>query len=493
MIIPFSSFAPDLWAGMGSQKALNCLPAEDGYIPLKSLDANTSALNERCQGAITLRDSSGVVYTFAGDDTDLWRLQSSTFNEVSSSTGAYSTGVDENWEFTQFGSTALATNYTDPIQGWTLGTSSAWSNHLTSTKKPKARHIGIVREFVVLGNTNDSTDGEVPHRVWWSAINDSADFDPAQSTMCDYQDIPDGGWVQKIVDGVEYGLVFQDYAISRMTFVGTPAVFQFDKIDRKRGTPLPGSVVGWGRHVFFISEDGFFYNDGTQSHPIGAKKVDRTFWSTMDGNNKHRVSAAVDPENKVIMWSYPSTSGDGSPDRMLFYQWDVNEWSEAEVDMEILARTMTESLTLEDLDSISTNIDTGFNVSFDSRIWMGGEFKVGAFNASHKLGYFDGTNLAATIDTKELQPVPGQRSRVSRVRPLVDGSSTTVTITPIHRAKQDTSATTGSAVSLESGSGSAAVRATDRYHRFRVITSAGDTWDRAVGVELEEFSAAGTR
>ena len=33
--------------------------------------------------------------------------------------------------------------------------------------KPRARHVDVVREFLVLGNTNDTTDGAVPNRVWW--------------------------------------------------------------------------------------------------------------------------------------------------------------------------------------------------------------------------------------------------------------------------------------------------------------------------------------
>lgn len=495
MIIPFGEWAPDLpdlTPGF-VRTAKNVLPQEVGYIPMSGLQSFTDALDARPLGGVTAIQTDGTIEIFAGDASKLYRfaLSSGNFSDVSVG-GGYSTASDDHWEFIQFGNNVLATNFAEAIQGWTLGSSSAFAAHVTSTRKPKARRIGVVREFVVLGNVTDTTDGDKPQRVWWSAINDSQDFDPDQSTLCDYQDLPDDGWVTKVVSGVEYGLVFQDHAITRMSFVGTPTIFQFDKIDRKRGTPMPGSVIPYGRHVFYISEDGFFYTDGSQSHPIGTNRVDKAFWGQVDYAHLNRVSGAVDHINKCIYWGFPgSGSSSGVPNKIYAYRWDVNRWSEAEIDHELLMTPMFQGYNLDTLDNLTTNIDT-LTVSWDSRAYSGGGFQVSAFNTDYKLCTFEGTVLAATIDTAEHQLVPGRRAKVTRVRPILDGSSVTPTIAVGSRDNQHAASSFGSDTSLET-SGAAAVRSNARYHRFRVKTSSGDTWTHGVGVDVEEVHTEGNR
>jgi hypothetical protein len=44
--------------------------------------------------------------------------------------------------------------------------------------------------------------------------------------------------VQKVVGG-EYGLVFQERAVWKMTYIGSPVIFQFDLIERSRGAFAP--------------------------------------------------------------------------------------------------------------------------------------------------------------------------------------------------------------------------------------------------------------
>jgi hypothetical protein len=128
----------------------------------------------------------------------------------------------------------IATNGADAPQVVTLGAPT--SRH-SPDLPPKARHIAVVRDFVVLGNVDDGTAR--PNRVAWSAINNSADWAVSASTQSDIQDLQgDGGWVQKVVGG-EYGLVFQERAVWKMTYIGSPVIFQFDLIERSRGALPP--------------------------------------------------------------------------------------------------------------------------------------------------------------------------------------------------------------------------------------------------------------
>ena len=83
----------------------------------------------------------------------------------------------------------------------------------------------------------------------------------------------------------------------------------------------------------------------------------------------------------------------------------------------------SEAYTVDTLDNVSNSLDD-LNVSFDSRYWLGGVVNFAGFDSDHKLIQFDGATLAATIETVEIEPVPGRRSTVTMVRPIVDGTST---------------------------------------------------------------------
>jgi hypothetical protein len=342
-----------------------------------------------------------------------------------------------------------------------------------------------VRDFVVLGNTSDTTDGVKNERVWWSAVADSQDFDPDAATQSDFQDIKDAGWVQRVVGGAEYGLVFMESAVERMTYNASGLVFQFDRVDRKRGTPIPNSVIGFGRHVFFISEEGFMLTDGVTSTPIGQNRVDRTFWGQFDLSNISRVSAAVDPVNKLVMWAFPGTGNTGEANKRFTYNWADDKWSEQDIDCELIFRSLGQGTTLDGLDAaVGTDIDDAatFKFSFDSRAFTGGEALLGGFDTSNKYGTFTGTNIAATLDTTEKNLFPGRLADVTGIRPLIEtaGGTVAVTGTVAGRLNQQETVSFDTAAAINTD-GFCPVLNSNRFHRGRVIIPADDDWTACQG------------
>jgi hypothetical protein len=477
--LPFGEWLPDLadYRNPGCTNALNVIPAADGFRPMPDKTVQSDALDATALGAFAARDTSGNVSVYAGDATKLYALSNQSFSDISKS-GGYSTATGSAWEFTLFGQTVIATNYDDAVQSIGIG-GSQFADLITGTNKPRARRVGTVRDHLVLGDTFDSTDGTKPERVWWSAINDATDFDPSASTLSDYQDQPDGGAVKHVEGGVEYGMIFQENAITRMTFVGSPLVFRFDKIDRQRGTPIPGSVIGHGRMVYFISEEGFFVNDGTRSNPIGQNKVDKEFWDQFEVENADGVSAAIDAVNKLVVWAFPgSGSTGGVPNKLYLFDWVNNRWSSVDMDVQFVLRTLTQGYTLDGLDAVG-NLDA-LPYSLDSRAWVSGDLRLSAFDTDNKLNFFDGSNLAATIETA-LRDI-GMRSKVQGFRPLVDGG--TVTGAVASKAKLTDTASFATAVA-ENSNGYCPQISEGRYHKFQVNIAAGGTWTKAQGVEID--------
>jgi hypothetical protein len=380
----------------------------------------------------------------------------------------------------KWGEKIIATNFADDIQIITFGDDNFAI--MTVANSHKARHMGVVRDFVVTGNTEDGVDGNVPHRVQWSGLNDETDLGEVNATtQADYQDLlGSGGWVQKVVGG-EYGIVFQETSIWRMTYIGSPIVFQFDQILPGHGTPAPGSVAQYGDWIFYLSQQGFeMLINGVDSKPIGAQRIDRTFFADLDATNIHRMSSAIDPVNFRVYWAYPGAGNTGGmANRILVYDWSADRWTYSEQDTQHLFVASLGGYTLDGLDAITTDLDA-LPASLDSREWIADTPTMGKFDADNKLAFYTGSAMTAEIQTPELQLFPERRSMLRTVRPLVDGGTTTVQVGS--RNLQSEAVSTTPAKSLNS-SGIANIRKNARYHRFRLNIS-GD-WINATGVEPE--------
>lgn len=489
----FQEFMPDqgYYNNPGITVAKNVLPYEDSYKSFPSQTVYSNALNARCQGAQAGRDNAGNTYNFAGNASKLYKLSGGTYSDVSK-VGGYTTGAEESWFFTQFGSNMIATNYADAIQAFNMGTSSVFAD--LSATAPKARYIAVVRDFLVAGNVNDSTDGVVPHRLRWGPIGNPAGvWTPSAALQADYQDLDSaGGWIKQIVGG-EYGVILQERYITKMTYIGSPDIFRFDVVEYDRGTPAPGSVTKYGNFIPYLGGDGFYIFDGQQSASIGAGKVDKFFYNDVDQNYMGRICSTIDPINKIIFWAYPgSDNTGGNPNKILAFNYSPSakkRWAYAEQDLEFIYRSLAEGYTLDGLDAVSTSIDA-LLFSLDSRVWTGNSAILSGFNTSHKQVNFTGAALDATIETTEARFNPAGRSFITRLRPVIEGYST-MTVQLGTREDLNDTVTYGSAVSPETTTAAISVRSNARYHRARVNLSGG--FDHAKGIDVEAMTMVGNR
>jgi hypothetical protein len=492
-MLEFAAWLPDqpAYTNPGANDAKNCLPLTNkSYGPLKGLASVVAAINERAQGAASLQESDGTQHTFVGDDTDLYLLTATTFDEISSSTGAYTTATTDHWDFIQYGNRCIAVNgHTDGPQTYLMGTDTVFSNLAGSP--PQAKHVAVINNFVMLGNIDDS--GVVPNRVHWSAIDAPTDWPvigsaDAAAKQSDRQDLPTGLSVEAIIGAVggADGAVFMRESIFRVQYVGSPIVFNFTEVERTRGTLTGKSVVNVGPFAAYLAEDGFYMFDGANSTPIGNQKVDKYFFADLDLNYIYRISAAADPVNKIIIWSYPGAGSDGgAPNKLIIYNWETQRWSYGEVDAELIFSDTTVGYTLDTINAFG-NLET-ITTSFDDRFWVGGLNSLSAFDGSHKLSTFSGAALAATLTTTEvggmeLFQLPNERLYVNGVRPYVDGGTYTVTLTYRDSPSGTTTSVGPNAVNTN---GMANFTQSCRYARFTVDVAAGGTWAHAQGVDLD--------
>lgn len=447
--------------------------------------------------------------------------------------GSAYTGVYR-WQFIQFGNYAIATNGSDKVQYYDINASSYFGD--LSVIAPIAKHITTVRDFVVCANIGAGTN---PSRVNWSDINDPTDWTSGGASQSDFQEIPDGGDITGITGG-EFGIVFLEKAIVRMTYIGSPLFFQFDTVSKNIGCIEGGSIAQYGGLTYFLSDDGFYSTNGQTVEGIGAEKVDRYFYNNANIGDIDTISTAVDPERNLVIWNYTTTSG---PRALLIYNFQTKKWCQADTDVDYLSTLATSGTTLEGIDTAynitagsfvatkqytirsvgttdytligavantvgvlftATGVGSGTGVAIDmaasatalktidtltttldDRLYKGGKFLFGGVRDT-KIITFTGTPATATITTNDLEY--GYNSVLTLIRPSVDNGSADVSVAS--RRMLDDTITYSTAVSASS-EGRCPVRSAGRYHRVS-LTPTGSIWSSAIGVDLD-YSEQGNR
>ena len=382
----------------------------------------------------------------------------------------YVTPNNQRWRFTQFGNVLIGANGGNRLQGYNVDSSTNFSD--LAADAPQSRYVTVVRDFVVSGYVNDSTIRA--NRVQWSALNDESSWTNSATTQADFQDIPDGGAVVGLTGG-EFGLVFMDRSIHRMSYVGSPLVFQFDNISRNQGCYEANSIIQYGGTSFFLSDDGFYACDGQQIIPIGNEKVNRFFFDDVDEGLLPLMSAAIDPARKLVIWAYASLSS-ATVNKLLIYNYEIGKWTSGTTNASRVATSSTPSFTLEGLD-VFGNLDN-IPTSFDSRIWLGGKMQFAGVKNT-KIITFSGENNTAYIETGDIE-VPGSTSAITLAKPIVDNGSGNVAL--ISRRLLNQPVVFGTQV-VADAENRVSIRGVGRYHRLQ-LTPTGQ-WKTTVGIDID--------
>lgn len=448
--------------------------AANAAVPRRSLSSiTTPALTGKCRGFSAARDKQARDIVLAGDSTHLYRAFSTltgtfTFSAIHSLSITMSTCAT--WEFAHFeesptSTSNFATNGSTPVLRSQFRHSVTMSFVALSSPSVRARHIGVISRFLVLGNTSEGTSATgsyAPSRVWWSAFGTPTDFSPSAATQSDWEDLASGGAVQKITSGTEYGLVFQERQVQVMRYVGRDVIFDFSPINYAPGTPIPNSVIAYNGVVYYISREGVIALNGLDIQRIGNNKIDRHFWETVDQSRFHDITSGVDHANKIIWWAYPTDTA-GYSKRMLGYKSDDGRWTR----------------WFQDTEAVGT-----------IRQGLPGEMFV-AFDTDHKLkSWTSNAFVNGVFQTKRLQPDPGKRWQcngitlyMSGIGTLTTGTVTARVFDSLHPSAAPSSTT---AVTLRANETYFPLRVAGKYIDFTLTLNPGSSTEtRYIGMELD--------
>jgi hypothetical protein len=272
-----------------------------------------------------------------------------------------------------------------------------------------------------------------------------------------------------------------------MSYVpGSPIIFQIDRIAQDKGLYAPYSIVRAGEQIFYYGTQGFAkIAPGGYPEPIGREKVDRTFLADLDKGNLQLCIGASDPRTSRVYFAYKSVSGQtGLYDKILGYDYVLDQFFPISDTGEYLLGISQTGLTLEALDSISSSLDA-LTLSLDAYA-TAVQPEIAQFSSAHKLGFYRGTNLEATLESGE-QGTDDKKIRVKGFRAVTDAATHYGSCS--YRDTSSATVTSGTEVLVSSRTGRCDMQRETRYSRFKVRIPAGTTWTYCAGVEPDVAGA----
>jgi len=450
-------------------------PMADGYRPVGQWASIYTALAAAPKGGASFVSPQGVAsMIIAGTATNLYKAESGAFTSIGS---GYSIQGDQRWRFAQFGELAIATNAADAMVKINL---ADFTVSTLGGNPPKFESLGVVKDFLV----GTCRDGDIM-TIGWCGLN-NAEFWTVGQRQSDYNIIPDGGRVNGILSG-EFGIILQRDRICRMDYVGGNTIFEINEVSSNIGCVTPHSVAQWGVLGFFLSDEGFMMWDGAQAIPIGNEVIDRTFAALYNSADWPSMSTAIDPVNRVCMWSMG--------DAIYCYNWNLQRWSTITYVSPIIFSGVTKGVSIDEQDPAvganDDNLDFAGLASLDSATFKGGDPKLYVFSSTNALGSFSGTPMAATFTGGDVEMHRNRNSRLKRGRPDVDTASG-LTLSLLKKQTLGSSGTSDSFSTLMAG-GHMPTRTQARYLRptLTISSAASPAWTFARGVEFD--SAPGNR
>ena len=474
------------WKPVSKVATVTISAASPGVITLAShgFAANDPVVFSNSGGALPAAITAGTTYFVktvltANTFTISATAGGTAINTASIGTGTHSVtwtysalSSSSQWQFAQFGNLVFATQKNAVLQVYNLSSSSAFADCAGSP--PQADYISVVGRFLVLSGLLSN-----PFRIQWSGLNDTTNWTSGVNSS-DFQDFPDGGIVRGVAGG-EFGTIFQDQAIRRMSYIpGSPLIFQIERIAQDLGLFAPYSIVRAGSLIFFHSAQGFYkIAPGGLPEQIGRERVDRTFFDDLDKAELRMFIGCSDPRSTRAFWAYKSTSGTtGLYDKIIGIDYALDRWFTISMTGEYLIGMSQPGITLENLDALSSSLDA-LGASLDS-FAVSTQPLIAQYSSAHKLGFFSGSNLEATLETAE-QGTDGRRVFVNGFRPVVDAPS--IYGSASYRETVSDTPTSLTEVAKNTRTGRCDLRRSTRYSRMKVRIPASTAWTYAAGVE----------
>jgi hypothetical protein len=458
-----------------------------GYGPAASLSvpASAVALDADPRGSISVQMADGSWATFVATAAKIEELQSDyTWDATIDTSRTVPDGDDVS--FAKFGSYLLNSDLSDGLKAYNLET-PAGNNSVSGA--PAARWI-YVSNYVVFAlglSTNErrfESTVQGTYDNWTGPGSDGLTYTEGGNLVCGF-DLGNGVSVH-----------FQDSACNRIQFGAAPqgALYTVTSIDKKIGALSGRSVVVWGGKAYWPTRDNFYETDGFTIQSIAQGKVKDWFFGkdgkagVADLDALASMEGSIDPVNGVVQWRFKALVGTSDTvfDDLIRYHIATGEWTTASQQTTMLARLATTAVVADDLDGLGPA--DSIDIAMDDAFWQGSQPIPAALDASRKIAFFSGQNMAATIECAPRES--GTSGLISRATPISDAPNSTLELAVASTLNDDL---TYKAAASKQASGRVPLRGRGKVIAFRENIPAGEVWTYSNGVDHVEASVGGGR
>jgi hypothetical protein len=439
---------------------------------------NTNALAAACVGAAVVVKLDNTNRFLAGTATAIYEDSAGAWVNLTRAVGgAYTNGADNRWRFTQFGNVTLATNKSDTMQ---YSSSGAFANIAGGIKAAMVETVG---SYIIACDTNDGTYGDSPNR-WW-VTPDYAGWTPSIANRIATGILTSSpGPIRAVKRFGDSAVIYKERSMFICTFPGAPLIFEPREIVGDIGAVSQEAVVSVGTpehpmHIF-MGYDGFYSFDGSRPIPIGLE-LRETVFNTLYRPYYYKAQSLHDRAKSRVYFFYPSTSGNGSLDKCVVYNYKTQRWGRDDRTLEAAVEYISSGVTYDSYGTYFSTYDTSAAISYDSPFFTSGSFSPAIINASHIFKTLSGTPDSGYITLGDVGDEINM-SLVRRLQPRFLRKPTSATMTNYYRAELGDSITTDTTVNISNGRFDILREA--RWHRFQINT-VGDAEISDVRIDIK--------
>jgi hypothetical protein len=417
-----------------------------------------------------VQTAAGEYDTYLATAEKLYKYDpgTSSFTDVSRLVGgAYGLPSDDFWDGVQYGNRLIVCNLGNEPQFIDIDSGTEFAD---LPNAPIARFVDVKDDHVVFSHLLTN-----PRSIAWSAINDSEDYTTGTSGT---QEFADAGEVTGFCSTA--AIVFLQRGLRGIVSTGDKYAFSFPAMSSEKGTVAPWSVLEFGALAYWLSDNGFYVGNANEQRSISEKRISSYFYENLNQANVTHIFSTFDPHASRIYWTYP-TADTAWNDRALVYDWALDRWSELEVDIYIMSRLATASVSLDAFTWPSMD-DPGLP-SLDSFFFRAGSPLLSAVGTDLRLSTMEGPNLPALIETGSYQFGGASRVRLRSVLSFIEGDDAESVTVRVSKRQRYGDAWAVSGAIPQQLSGRYPMNADGMFHKFEFSFPAGANWLHAHGWE----------
>jgi hypothetical protein len=279
-----------------------------GLFDSKSTGYNVTVnISKEIRGLIQTRTIGGQRQIYYGTLEKLY-INTGVESDITNTNGNYNGYADEvpnrpatYWSMTPWGDWIIATNGVDVPQIYKNGVAFTDIANVLCTRAELAFVMG---PHLVLANTSNGIN-----TIEWSAQDDPEAWDFNVHVTAGRRTIRT--FEGPIIAAVPLGRAYLLYGETQAHIMQYGGQFTFSTVPGPKGCGAvsKNSVVAVGAMNYGLMPEGIFATDGVTVQWITYPQLGRWLVDNVDWNQKSKIAAWYDPENRCIRWVVPTNTG----------------------------------------------------------------------------------------------------------------------------------------------------------------------------------------